>query len=77
MGAGKLLAAYAYEVAPLQNRPFIGGEVPLNPQLEAALEVTFAHSKIDTAPAVTVEVDKAPGSRAHQVRVAAINVAFP
>lgn len=76
MGAGKLLAAYAYEVAPLQNRPFIGGEVPLNPQLEAALEVTFAHSKIDTAPAVTFEVDKAPGSRAHQVRVAAINVAF-
>lgn len=76
MGAGKLLAAYAYEVAPLQKQPFIGGEVPLNAQLETALETTFALSKIDTAPAVTFEVDKTPGSRAHQVRVAVMTVAF-
>lgn len=76
MGAGKLLMAYAYEVAPRQLGPFVGGEITPSPQLQETLDMTFERSSVESAPAVTFEVDTISGSRAHPVRDAAIAIAF-
>lgn len=57
MPAGSLIAAYAYEVAPRQVAPFVGGIVRLTAQLESALDSTFDRSRVLSAPAVTFQVD--------------------
>ncbi len=76
MSAGPLVAAYAYEVAPRQVMPFVGGAIEPTSQLQAALDSTFDRSKILSAPAVTFEVDTNSPSRAHPIRDAALIVAF-
>lgn len=76
MPAGSLVSAYAYEVAPRQVTPFVGGVVEPTPQLQAALDSTFDRSKILSAPAVTFEVDTSSLSRAHPIRDAALVIAF-
>lgn len=76
MPAGKLLAAYAYEVAPRQTTTFTGGEITANVQLEAALDSTFDRSKIATAPVVSFEFDTTTSKRLHPIRDAALAVAF-
>lgn len=76
MPAGSLLAAYAYEVAPRQVMPFVGGVIPPTPQLQAALDSTFDRSRILSAPAVTFEVDTTSSSRAHPIRDAALVIGF-
>lgn len=76
MPAGKLLAAYAYEVAPHQKVAFTGGEIAANAQLQAALDSTFDRSKIATAPVVSFECDTTTPKRTHPIRDAALAVAF-
>ena len=76
MSAGRLIAAYAYEVSPRQVTSFAGGAVSSTAQLQAALDSTFDRSKILSAPAVTFEVDTASPSRTHPIRDAALTVAF-
>lgn len=74
MGAGRLIAAYAYQVAPRQDAPFDGGAVKRTTKLQNALDSTFDRSKILSAPAVTFEVST--DSRKHPIRDAALAVGF-
>lgn len=76
MPAGTLLSAFAYEVTPRQAAPFSGGVVSATPELQAALDQAFDRSKIDSAPAVTFEVDTRFTTRAHPIRDVAVTVAF-
>lgn len=76
MAVGSLIAVYAYEVAPRQVTPFVGGAVKPTEQLQTALDSTFDRSKIASAPAVTFEVDTASPTRAHPIRDAALKVGF-
>ena len=76
MPAGTLLSAFAYEVAPRQVGPFSGGAVGATPELQAALDQVFDKSKIDSAPAVTFEVDTTSNTRSHPIRDVAVQLAF-
>ncbi|MGB0190584.1 MAG: hypothetical protein ACPF9W_06425, partial [Nocardioides sp.] len=75
MSVGKLRGAFAFEVAPRQQQPFVGGLVAATNELQAALDAAFVASGIASAPAVTLEVDQtAGGDRAHPVRDALISI---
>ena len=76
MPAGELVAVYAFEVAPRQVAPFIGGAVTPTAQLQSALDSTFDRSRVLSAPAVTFLVDTNLPSRAHPIRDAALAIAF-
>lgn len=76
MPAGKLLTAYAYEVAPRQKASFTGGEIAANAQLQAALDSTFDRSRIAIAPEVSFEFDTTTAKRTHVIRDATLAVAF-
>lgn len=70
------MSAFAYEVTPRQAGPFSGGVVSATSELQAALNQVFDRSKIDSAPAVTFEVDTTSTTRAHPIRDVAVKVAF-
>lgn len=76
MAAGKLIAAYAYEVAPQQEAPFTGGAILPSETLQQALDHTFIRSKIATAPAVTFTIDPNSKNRSHPIRDAALTISF-
>ncbi|MBN9152248.1 MAG: hypothetical protein J0H56_12640 [Micrococcales bacterium] len=76
MTAGRLISAFAYEVAPKQAAPYQGGEISVTPALQDALGRTFDRSKIADAPAVTFTVDMGSPTRSHPVRDAALAIAF-
>lgn len=76
MTAGRLISAYAYEVAPQQVAPYQGGEIPVSLALQGALDRTFDRSKIADAPAVTFTVDMSSPARSHPVRDAALAIGF-
>lgn len=76
MGAGRLIAAYAFEVSPRQIEEFVGGAVSIGHGLQSALDSTFDRSRLASAPSVTFLVDDDSGSRSHPVRDVALDVAF-
>lgn len=76
MTAGRLISAYAYEVAPQQAAPYQGGEIPISPALQGSLDRTFDRSRITDAPAVTFDIDMTSPTRAHRVRDATLAIAF-
>jgi hypothetical protein len=76
MGAGTLVLAYAYEVAPRQLSNFVGGAVRVGAGLQSALDSTFDRSRLGSAPSVTFMVDTASPSRAHPIRDEALKVSF-
>lgn len=76
MPAGNLIAVFAYEVGPRQTTPFAGGEVPITPQLRAALDQIFDRNKVGGAPVVTLRVDTSDKARTHPVRDPILELAF-
>lgn len=76
MGAGTMISAYAYEVAPRQASDFVGGAVRIGQGLQSALDSTFDRSRLGSAPSVSFMVDETSPARAHPVRDEALQVAF-
>ncbi|WP_395311302.1 hypothetical protein V4U86_11370 [Mycobacterium sp. AMU20-3851] len=74
--AGALLSAYAFHVHPRQATPFAGGAIARSDELAAALDSTFDRSRVESAPAVTFEVDTNDAARSHPIRDVAVAVAF-
>jgi hypothetical protein len=67
---------YAYEVSPRQTTGFVGGELQISAELEAALDAAFDKSNILTAPAVSLNVDTSSPTRSHAVRDQVFKLAF-
>lgn len=76
MPVGAIRRAFAYEVSPKQDTPFVGGVVRVSPELQAALDATYDRSRVDSAPAVTLHVEASDAKRSHPVRDVAVGIAF-